>query len=88
MCIRDRYLQLSSLHTSYEYRGNGVGKQLFSMACNEAKDLGAKKLYISSHSSEESQKFYKAVGCVEAIEYDKKLVEEEPCDCQLEYTLY
>ncbi|WP_294343552.1 GNAT family N-acetyltransferase [uncultured Clostridium sp.] len=83
----NQYLQLSSLHTSYEYRGNGIGKQLFSIACDGAKDLGAKKLYISSHSSEESQKFYKAVGCVEAIEYNKKLVEDEPCDCQLEYIL-
>lgn len=81
------YLQLSSLHTSCESRGKGIGKILFKMACDSAKRLGAKKLYISAHSSEESQAFYRVVGCVEALEYNKKLVKEEPCDCQLEFIL-
>jgi hypothetical protein len=49
--------------------------------------MGAQKLYISAHSSQESQAFYKAMGCVEAMEYNKRLVSEEPCDCQLEYNL-
>lgn len=52
------------------------------------KESGAKKLYISAHSSEETQAFYKALGCVEAKEYNSKLVAEEPCDCQLEYSLF
>lgn len=81
------YLQLSCIHSSYESRGMGIGKNLFSLACKKAKDMGAKKLYISTHSSEESQAFYKAMGCVEAMEYNAKLVDEEPCDCQLEYRL-
>lgn len=79
------YLQLSSLHISYENRGMGIGKKLFSLACKKAKEMGAQKLYISAHSSEETQAFYKAVNCVEAVEYNPKLVAEEPCDCQLEY---
>jgi len=65
----------------------GIGKKLFSLICKKAKEMGAQKLYISAHSSEETQAFYKAVGCVEAVEYNVKLVEEEPCDCQLEYCL-
>lgn len=81
------YIQLSSIHTSYECRGMGIGKELFFLASKKAKEMGAKKLYISAHSSEESQAFYKALGCVEAVEYNKKLVDEEPCDCQLEYRL-
>ena len=81
------YLQLSSIHVSYEGRGNGIGKTLFNMICEEGKKLGAKKLYISAHSSEESQAFYKKMGCIEALEYNKKLVEAEPCDCQLEFIL-
>ncbi|QNO14181.1 GNAT family N-acetyltransferase [Alkalicella caledoniensis] len=81
------YLQLSSLHTSYDYRGMGIGKKLFRLTCEQAKAMGAKKLYISTHSSEESQAFYKAVGCREAVEYNERLVAEEPCDCQLEYSL-
>jgi N-acetylglutamate synthase-like GNAT family acetyltransferase len=80
-----QYLQLSCIHCSYEKRGMGIGKKLFSLVCKKAKDMGAQKLYISAHSSQESQAFYKAMGCVEAMEYDAKSVAEEPCDCQLEY---
>ncbi|MDF2592353.1 MAG: GCN5-related N-acetyltransferase, partial [Clostridia bacterium] len=32
------------------------------------------------------QAFYKAMGCVEAKEYNDRLVAEEPFDCQLEYS--
>lgn len=81
------YLQLSSIHISYEYRSYGVGKKLFSLICGQAKELGAQKLYISAHSSQETQAFYKSIGCIEATEYNEKLVAAEPCDCQLEYSL-
>ena len=81
------YLQLSSIHISYESRGIGIGKNLFIIAAKRAKEIGAKKLYISAHSSQETQSFYKTMGCVEAIEYNEKLVAEEPCDCQLEYKI-
>lgn len=82
------YLELSCIHTSYEYRGMGIGKKLFNLVCNKAKEMGAEKLYISAHSSQESQAFYKEMGCVEAVEYNAKLVDKEPCDCQLEYRLF
>lgn len=81
------YLQLSSIHISYEYRGYGIGKELFSLICKQAKELGAQKLYISAHSAQETQAFYKVMGCIEAVEYNEKLVAAEPCDCQLEYIL-
>ena len=84
---KNQYLQLSSIHVSYEIRGKGIGKKLFQMIAQEARNLQAKKLYISAHSSEESQAFYKAIGCIEAKEYNEKLVQAEPCDCQLEYIL-
>lgn len=83
-----QYLQLSSIHISYENRGMGIGKKLFFLTSERAKKLGAQKLYISAHSSQETQAFYKVMGCVEAMEYNEKLVAEEPCDCQLEYNLY
>jgi len=44
--------------------------------------MGAQSLYISAHSSQESQAFYKVMGCAESVEYNTKLVDEEPCDCQ------
>ena len=81
------YLEISYIHTSYESRGMGIGKNLFSLVCKKAKEIGAQKLYISGHSSQESQAFYKKMGCVEAMEYNPKSVAKEPCDCQLEYSL-
>lgn len=83
----DEYLQLSSIHISYESRGLGIGTKLFEMACAKAREIKAKKLYISAHSSEETQAFYKKLGCIEAKYYNQMLVDEEPFDCQLEYLL-
>ena len=79
-----QYVELISLHVSYEKRGCGIGRKLFKTARSVAADFGAKKMYISSHSCEETQAFYKAMGCVEAEEYRQEAVEKEPCDCQLE----
>lgn len=64
-----------------------IGKILFEQACGEARRLGADKLYISAHSSKESQVAYKAIGCVYAEEINQQLAEAEPCDVQLEYVL-
>ena len=82
-----KYLDLSSIHVSEDMRGQEIGKVLFLAAKEWAKENGARKLYISAHSSVESQAFYRAMGCVEAEVYNKKHVEEEPCDCQLECRL-
>lgn len=81
------YLDLSSIHVSFGARGKGIGKTLFNMAAKWAKDQGASKLYISAHSAVESQRFYEAMGCIEAAEYNEEHVKKEPCDCQLEYVL-
>lgn len=85
---RKEYIELSCIHVSYEHRGCRIGRNLFWYACIKARELGGEKLYISAHSSEETQAFYKAVGCVEAMEYQEKSVQEEPFDCQLEHTLF
>ena len=82
-----QYLELSSIHVSEDCRGHGTGRKLMEAACGWAKAKGAKKLYISAHSSVESQAFYKAMGCREAEEYSQPHVEKEPCDCQLEKIL-
>ncbi|MEG0962736.1 MAG: GNAT family N-acetyltransferase [Lachnospiraceae bacterium] len=84
---QNQYVQLSCIHISCKSRGNGMGKQLFRLACVAGRKLGAAKLYISAHSAEESQAFYHAMGCIEAMEYEKELSEAEPCDCQLEKQL-
>lgn len=63
------------------------GRRLFTLGCEEAKKLGADRLYISAHSSKESQATYKALGCVHAQEINQELAQMEPCDVQLEYVL-
>jgi len=82
-----RYLDLSSIHVSEDMRGQGIGKSLFAAAKDWARKKGGRKLYLSSHSAVETQAFYKAMGCVEAQEYDQHHVEREPYDCQLECAL-
>lgn len=82
-----KYVELVCFQVSEPYRGLGIGRALFYKACEEAGRLGADKLYISAHSSKESQAAYKALGCVYAKEINKKLAAEEPCDVQLEYVL-
>lgn len=87
MGSRGQYRDLSSLHVSRELRGQGIGSVLFEAAARWAAVQGAQKLYISAHSSVESQAFYRRMGCVEAEEYDAAHTAAEPCDCQLEYSL-
>lgn len=84
MGSRGQYRDLSSIHVSQELRGGGTGRVLFRMAARWAGAQGADKLYISAHSAVETQAFYRAMGCVEAEEYDACHVEREPLDCQLE----
>jgi len=85
--VKARYAELVCFQISEEYRRQGIGKILFSLVCEEALRLGAEKLYISSHSSKESQAAYRALGCTPAEEINASRVAEEPFDVQLEYRL-
>ena len=82
-----RYVQLVCFQISEEYRRQGIGRKLFSLACEEARRLGADKLYISAHSSKESQAAYRALGCSFAEEINEELAAAEPFDVQMEYRL-
>lgn len=84
---RGEYLELSGLHVTSGMRGRGIGTRMFRMMCDIARKKGAEKLYISAHSSVESQAFYHAVGCREASWYSAPHAEKEPCDCQMEFVL-
>lgn len=83
----NEYIQLLQLQVSYGYRGQGIGKMLFHCCMEKAGKLGARKLYISGHSSIETQSFYTKMGCVDAKWVYQRQVELEPYDCQLEYVL-
>ena len=84
---KGQYRDLTSLHVSEELRGAGIGRRLFEMAALWAKAQGGKKLYISSHSAVETQRFYQAMGCVDAKELLEEHVAREPFDRQLELVL-
>lgn len=84
---KQNYIKLSEIYVSSEVRNSGIGKNLFRLAIDRALSFGGEKLYISAHSSEESQAFYRSLGCVETLEYNDELLLLEPCDCHLEYKL-
>ena len=81
------YVELPYIHVSREVRGSGIGKKLFEICCEEAKLLGAKKLYVAAHPSVETQHFYKKMGCTLASEINPTIFNKEPLDLQMEYPL-
>ena len=85
--VTAKYVQLVCFQISEYYRRQGIGRRLFSLACEEARRLGADKLYISAHSSKESQATYQALGCRFAEEINEELAAAEPFDVQMEYRL-
>lgn len=84
---RGQYIDLARFHVSLPYRGRGIGRALFRLACQGARELGAERLYISAHSAQETMAAYHALGCVEAEEIYWPLAKKEPCDVQLEFRL-
>jgi len=84
--IKDQ-LQLKFLHIGRPYRGRGLGKTLFKRAERRARDLGARRLYISSTPSENTVGFYLNLGCIVTNELNAKLYELEPSDIHLEYAI-
>lgn len=62
----DGYIPIGFIHVSLDYRNKGIGKRLFTMMCEKARDTGALKLYICIMPAEESNAFYISVGCVDA----------------------
>jgi predicted N-acetyltransferase YhbS len=80
-------LQMKFLHISNHYRKQGLGKKLFLIAAEKARELGAKKMYISATPAENTIHFYMHLGCILAREIDQELFELEPEDIHLEYAL-
>jgi len=80
-------LQLKFLHVGRGNRKKGWGRFLFEKAVERAKELGAKRLYISSTPSESTVNFYLHLGCEVTGEIDRELFELEPEDIHLEYRI-
>ncbi len=79
----DGYMILDMMHVSAQCRGEGIGRKLFDLGKEEAKKAGAKALYISACSSEETIAFYRAMGA-ELTRYPiQEMADAEPCDLQM-----
>jgi ribosomal protein S18 acetylase RimI-like enzyme len=81
------YRELSYIHVSNEFRNGGIGKKLFQFCCEKAKEMGTQKLYIAAHPAEETQHFYRKLGCTYALELNQTIFDREPLDIQLEFIL-
>jgi Ser/Thr protein kinase RdoA (MazF antagonist)/ribosomal protein S18 acetylase RimI-like enzyme len=84
----NQYHQLSMLHVDSERRGRGIGRKLFELCVEALKTFGGSKMYVSSSSSENSQRYYRLMGCVQASEVIPELYLLEPYDRHLEYDLH
>ena len=84
---KKQYSELVLFHVSQPFRRKGIGAKLFRAICREARLLGAEKLYISAHSSKESQAAYRKLGCINAREINRAIADNEPFDVQMEYIL-
>lgn len=85
--INKKTLLLDFLHIDRKYRKTGLGKSLFELAAKRAKELGAKKLYISATPSKNTVQFYFHIGCRLTEELNKELYELEPEDIHLQLDL-
>lgn len=81
--LTDGYMILDMMHVSAGHRGNGLGRRLFDIAKAEAAKAGAKALYISACSSEETIAFYMAMGAFVTPDPIKEIADDEPFDLQM-----
>jgi len=77
-------LQVVFLHIDKNYRKKGYGKILMNQAKEKAKELGAKKLYVSATPSKNTVDFYMHLGCKLASEINAELYQLESDDIHLE----
>ena len=80
-------LQLKLLHVSRRHRRRGVGCALFEKTVARARELGARRLYVSATPSENTVRFYVRRGCRVTDDVDAALFALEPEDIHLEFDI-
>lgn len=80
-------LQMKFLHVSRRQRGSGLGRALFDRAVARARELGARRLYVSATPTENTIRFYLRRGCRVTADVDAALFALEPEDIHLEYVI-
>ncbi|WP_310635424.1 GNAT family N-acetyltransferase [Burkholderia cenocepacia] len=77
-------LQLKFLHVSHDWRGCGLGVQLYRAAQVQARAMGAERLYVSATPSRHTIDFYLRLGFTVSMAPDPELYALEPEDIHLE----
>lgn len=85
--VKFNYVLLEQLFISLEYRSKGIGKKLFLLCAEKAREWKADKIYICAGSAEETIAFYDRIGCKGAMEINEVLYKLDIRDYQLEYSL-
>ena len=80
-------LNLSGLWVSHRHRGRGVGTALVRLVEREARDRGARALYVSATPSGNTVRFYRSLGFHVAEFIDPDQFESEPEDIHMELAL-
>ena len=80
-------LQLAGLWVSNQYRKAGVATRLVEHMKEKARELGAKKLYVSATPSLNTITFYQNRGFTVTDDVNQELFEKEPEDIHMELTL-
>lgn len=75
------------MYVARSYRQQGVGRKLFEKVIEKAKELKARKVYVSATPTENTINFYRKLGFVIAAEVDPNLFELEPNDIHMEYAI-
>ncbi|MCK5414087.1 MAG: GNAT family N-acetyltransferase, partial [Thermoplasmata archaeon] len=80
-------LDMYFLHISNGYRHKGIGRNLTVMTKQRAREMGAKRLFVSGLPSLNTIRFYKAVGFDLADDVDPRLSAREPEDIHMDMLL-
>lgn len=75
------------LHVADGYRHRGIGRSLTELVKERARGMGARRLFVSGIPSENSIRFYLAMGFDLAGEVDPVLLAREPDDIHMDMAL-
>lgn len=81
--LYEDYMIVDEMYVSAKCRGEGIGRKLFDLGKEEAKKAGARALYMSACSSEETIAFYRTMGAILTDHPIRSLAEKEPYDLQM-----
>ena len=85
--LNENRMIIESFHVSRDCRGHGIGRRMIETVTDYAKSRGAKALYTSCCSAEETIAFYMAMGFRPSAHPIPSCVRDEPFDIQMEFPI-